>query len=256
MSEFLKTHIDEHVLHVILHRGKSNAMHLEMIQEIQDVFANAEKDPAIEGVVITGHEGFFTSGLDLITLYGYDERQMEVFWDAFIDLLYTVTAFPKPYVAAISGHSPAGGCVLAIAADARVMAEGEYIIGLNEVPVGIIVPHGIFDLYSFWIGEAQAYRFLLEGKLLSPQEALQVGLVDEVVALDKIQRSAVRHIKKYTQLEKNAWQRTKLNLRTRVLQSMQANKEQTIVEMLTQWWKPSTRAVLKTIIDNLTAKKR
>lgn len=256
MSEFLKTHIDDHVMHVILHRGKSNAMHLEMIREISETFSQAEKDPSVEGVVITGHEGFFTSGLDLITLYGYDEQQMETFWHAFIDLMYTLTAFPKPFVAAISGHSPAGGCVMAIAADARVMAEGEYIIGLNEVPVGIIVPHGIFDLYSFWIGEAQAYRFLLEGKLLSPQEALQVGLVDEVVALDKIQRSAVRHIKKYTQLEKNAWQRTKLNLRKRVLQSMQGDKEETIKEMLTQWWKPSTRAVLKTIIDNLTAKKR
>lgn len=256
MSEFLKTHKDDHLLHVILHRGKSNAMHLEMIRELKATFSEAESDPAIEGVVITGHEGFFTSGLDLITLYGYDAQQMETFWYEFYDLLYKLTAFSKPFVAAISGHSPAGGCVLAIAADARVMAEGDYIIGLNEVPVGIIVPHGIFDLYSFWIGEAQAYRFLLEGKLLSPQEALQVGLVDEVVALDKIQRSAIRYIKKYTQLEKNAWRRTKLNLRTRILQSMLANKEETIAEMLTQWWKPSTRAVLKTIIENLTAKKR
>ncbi len=256
MSEFLKTHHDDHVLHIILHRGKSNAMHLEMLQEIAQTFSGAANDPAIEGVVLTGHEGFFTSGLDLITLYSYDEEQMKTFWHAFIDLLHGLVSFPKPFAAAISGHSPAGGCVMALAADARIMAEGEYIIGLNEVPVGIIVPQGIFDLYSFWIGQANAARFLLEGKLLSPREALQVGLVDEVVALDKIQRTAVRHLKKYAQFEKNAWQRTKVNTRKDVLKSLLANKEETIGQMLEQWWRPSTRAILKTIIDNLTAKKK
>ena len=68
-------------------------------------------------------------------------------------------------------------CVLAICCDYRIMAEGNFMIGLNEIPVGLIVPESIFHLYSFWIGKANAYRLLLEGRLLSPQEALKVGLV-------------------------------------------------------------------------------
>lgn len=255
MADYLKTHIEEHVLHILMQRGKSNAMHLEMIEELNTAFRDAEHDPAIEGVILTGNEGFFTSGLDLITLYQYDEIQMRLFWSKFIDLIRALTAFSKPFVAAISGHSPAGGCVLSIAADYRVMAEGDYIIGLNEVPVGIIVPHGIFDLYSFWIGRAKAYRYLLEGRLIKPEEALEIGLVDEVVPLNKIQNAAVRRIKTYAQFEKNAWRSTKVNLRQPLLESLGKDKDEVVKQVLEQWWRPSTRAILKTIIDNLTSKK-
>src|SRR5690606_32452196 len=107
-------------------------------------------------------------GLDLITLFEYDEAKIHEFWESFIALIYDLAAFPKPSIAAITGHSPAGGCVLALCCDHRVMAEGDYIIGLNEVPVGIIVPQCIFELYSFWLGSARASKFLLEGKLLAP----------------------------------------------------------------------------------------
>lgn len=255
MAQYLNTNMEEHILHILMQRGKSNAMHLEMIEELTIAFKKAENDTTIEGVVLTGNEGFFTSGLDLITLYQYNEAQMKIFWQKFIDLVQLLTAFPKPFVAAISGHSPAGGCVLAITSDYRVMAEGEYIVGLNEVPVGIIVPQGIFDLYSFWIGRAQAYRYLLEGKLFKPQEALEIGLIDEVVSLNRIQNAAVRRVKTYAQLEKNAWRSTKKNLRQPLLESLEKDKEQVIQQVLEQWWRPSTRVILKTIIENLTTKK-
>lgn len=255
MGEFLKTQVEDHIQHVILQRGKSNAMHMELVEELISTFTAAEEDPAIEGVVLTGNEGFFTSGLDLITLYQYDESQMRTFWHKFTGLLHRLTAFPKPFVTAISGHSPAGGCVMAIASDYRVMAQGEYIIGLNEVPVGIIVPNSIFELYSFWLGKANAYRYLLEGRLFKPEEAREVGLVDEVVPLDRIQGVAVKRIKTYTQFEKNAWRSTKANIRKALIHAFEKDREQVIDQVLEQWWNPSTRAILKTIIDNLTNKK-
>lgn len=256
MAEFLKIHIEDRIQHILLKRGKSNAMHLEVVEELIDAFEKAQDDPAIEGVVLTGNEGFFTSGLDLITLYQYNEGQMRIFWEKFLELLYQLTAFSKPFVTAISGHSPAGGCVMAIAADYRVMAEGEFIIGLNEVPVGIIVPNGIFELYSFWIGKANAYRYILEGKLLKPDEALKIGLVDEVAPMNRIQNVAVRKIKSLAQYEKNAWKNTKSNIRQPFLEALKKDKNAVIDQVLEQWWKPTTRSILKTIIDNLTNKKQ
>lgn len=254
MATFLKIHLEDHIQHVLLQRGKSNAMHLELVEELIEVFYEAEHNLSVEGIILTGNEGFFTSGLDLITLYQYDEEQMRVFWEKFLDLLYRLTAFSKPFVTAISGHSPAGGCVMAIVADYRVMAEGEFIIGLNEVPVGIIVPNAIFELYAFWIGKANAYRYLLEGKLLKPQQALDVGLVDEVVAMNRLQTTAVGRIKSFAQFEKNAWRRTKSNIRQPLLEVLQKDKQAVIDQVLEQWWKPSTRSILKTIIENLTNK--
>jgi len=230
-------------------------MDLEVIDELITAVDSAENDPAVEGLILSGKEGFFSSGLDLITLYGYNEEQMEHFWSRFMILLQKLVSFSKPAVSAITGHSPAGGCVLALCCDYRIMAEGEYIIGLNEVPVGIVVPESIFKLYSFWLGSGIAYRSLIEGKLFTPQEALAIGLVDEVVELSRIQNAALRKVKSVTQFEKNAWRNSKQNFRKDLLNSLKSNQQETITQVLDQWWRPGTRAIMKTIIENLTQRK-
>ncbi|MCI0921591.1 enoyl-CoA hydratase/isomerase family protein [Sphingobacterium rhinopitheci] len=252
---YIKVKLEDHILHILFDRGKSNAMDLDMLKELLEVIKEAKVNPAIEGMVLSGKEHFFSSGLDLITLYNYDECQMEKFWRLFIDLTKELVSFPKPTVAAITGHSPAGGCVLAICCDYRIMAEGDYIVGLNEVPVGIIVPPSIFTLYSFWLGTAVAYRSLLEGKLYKPNEALAIGLVDDVVPLMRIQNAALRQVKSLTQYEKNAWQATKINLRKELIAALSVDHNAIINQMVDQWWKPTTRSIMKTIIDNLTQKK-
>ena len=253
--DYIRTKKEDHILHVLLDRGRSNAMDIKVVEELIRTLEEAEVDPSIEGVVLSGKEGFFSSGLDLITLFKYDEMQMRAFWTRFMDLLKVFVSFGKPSVAAITGHSPAGGCVMALCCDYRVMAEGDYILGLNEVPVGIVVPEAIFTLYSFWIGRGAAYRSLLEGRLFKPEEACQVGLVDEVVPFDRVQTAAIRRLKSVMQFEKNAWRRTKLNLRGELIRAMEQGQEVAIEQVLEQWWKPSTRGILKTIIDNLTQKK-
>jgi len=134
------------------------------------------------------------------------------------------------------------------------MAEGKYIIGLNEVPVGIIVPNSIFKLYSFWIGQANATRSLLEGKLFTPEEALQVGLVDEIVNPASILTAAERKIRKYMAMERNTWEQSKLNIRKDLITATSADQSEALQVMLKQWWAPATRSILKTIIDNLQKK--
>jgi len=239
---------------ITLNRGKSNALNGEMITELTDMLHNIANDSNIGGVIITGRENFFSAGLDLIELYGYNEEEAKSFWNLFLNFVAKITAFQKPLVAAINGHSPAGGCVIALACDARVMAEGKYIIGLNEVPVGIIVPESIFNLYAFWLGKAHASRSLLEGKLFSPEEALQIGLVDELVNPDSIMTAAERRIRKYMALEPNTWQQSKLNIRKELITATGADQSEALEVMIAQWWAPSTRNLLKMIIDNLQKK--
>lgn len=239
---------------ITLNRGKSNALDREMITELTDMLHNINNDDNIGGVIITGKEHFFSAGLDLIALYGYDEEEIKSFWKLFLDFTAKIVSFKKPMVAAINGHAPAGGCVIGLACDARVMAEGKYIIGLNEVPVGIIVPDSIFQLYSFWLGKAHASRSLLEGKLFSPEEALAIGLIDEVVNPASIMTAAERRIRKYMAMEPNTWQQSKLNIRKELIAATAADQSATLDTLLAQWWSPSSRNLLKMIIDNLQKK--
>lgn len=240
---------------ITLNRGKSNSLNREMITELTDMLHHLDHDDNIGAALITGKENFFSAGLDLIELYNYNEEEVKSFWELFLKFVAQITAFKKPLVAAINGHSPAGGCVIALASDARIMAKGKYIIGLNEVPVGIIVPESIFELYAFWLGKADACRSLLEGKLFNPDEALAIGLVDEVVDQERIMTAAERRARKYMAFESNTWAQSKLSIRRSLIAAAQADQSTDLANMLKQWWSPSTRAILKTIIDNLQQKK-
>ena len=250
----IKVTIKDHLCIITLDRGKSNALNREMITELGDMLVNISADQNINGVIITGKEHFFSAGLDLIELYQYSPEEAASFWHLFLNFTATITAFKKPMVAAINGHSPAGGCVIALACDHRVMAEGQYIIGLNEVPVGIIVPNSIFNLYSFWLGKANAARSLLDGKLFTPDEALKIGLVDELVNPASILTAAERKIRKYMAMERNTWEQSKLNIRKELITATSADQTAALERMLEQWWSPTTRSILKTIIDNLQKK--
>ena len=250
----IKVSIKDRIAILGLDRGRSNAINSEMVAELSQMLRSIENDENIAGLILTGKEGFFSAGLDLIELYNYDEEKIRAFWIDFLNLVTALSSFKKPLIAAINGHSPAGGCVLALCCDYRIMSEGKFIIGLNEVPVGIIIPEAIFHLYAFWLGNAQAYRFMLEGRLMNTEEALAAGLVDEVVKPESILYAAERKMQKYIQLERNTWQQSKLNLRSDLLKKISKDPSETLDIMFKQWWSPGTRSILKTIIQNLQQK--
>lgn len=232
-------------------REKSNPMNYELVAELRIALKNLQDDNEILGAILNGKENFFSAGLDIPELFTYDEKQFDKFWHNFMDLIADIIAFDKPLVASITGHAPAGGCILAMGCDYRVMAEGNYKIGLNEIPVGIVVPRGIFDLYSFWIGRKTAYQYLMEGKLYSPEHAQQIGLVDELSPKENILEQAEAQLKKYLQYNQNGWRQTKRQLRYDLLESMHSITDFDMKIFQQQWWHSETRAIMQGFIDKL-----
>jgi 3,2-trans-enoyl-CoA isomerase len=237
-----------------LDRGRSNAINHEMVQELISCIHDLEADDEVGGLILTGKEGFFSSGINLIEAYDYNEEQSRAFWTDFMHMQTILASFKKPMVAAISGHSPAGGCVMAICCDYRIMAEGRYIIGLNEIPVGIIVPDSVFNTYAFWLGKRLAYQYLMEGKLLKVDEALAVGLIDEVTIADNLMAAAELKVRTYMKLNPVTWSQSKLNLRKELLTQLNADQTDTLAMMLKQWWAPATRKGLEAMINQLKSK--
>lgn len=235
-------------------REKANAMNYEFVAGMRIALKNLLEDDNIQGVIINGKENFFSAGLDLPELYQYDEQQFEKFWRNFMELVCDLVAFDKPLIASINGHAPAGGCIMAIGCDYRVMAEGNFKIGLNEVPIGIVVPRGIFDIYSFWIGKKIAYQYLIEGKLFSTEHAKEIGLVDEIVKPEEVLQAAENKLKQYLKYEQNGWRMTKRQLRHEQLKSMSSISDFEMTTFLQQWWSKPVRAIVKQFVDNLKAK--
>lgn len=235
-------------------RGRSNPMNLTMIQEIIEVLKTLKHDDSVKGLIIAGKENFYSAGLDLPEIMTYDREKTRALWKGFMDMIVELVAFPKPLIAAITGHAPAGGCIIAISCDYRIMAGGEYKIGLNEVPVGIVVPEHIFELYAFWIGRHRAYQFLLEGRLMKPQQASDVGMVDVIVPEGQVLEAAERKMKQYLKFDQETWSKSKMNLKKGLIESVSDYDDELIDRVVEHWYQDKTQEILNGFVALLKKK--
>ena len=240
---------------VQLNRGKVNAINLQMVRDLSKVVESIKRDDSVKGLILTGQPHFFTAGLDVIELYGYDKATIQEMFIEFGNLYITLAKFPKPLIAAITGHAPAGGTVFAITCDYRVMADGDkYTIGLNEILVNIGLSQDIINGYTFWLGKGVATRHLLKGTLMNATEAQAIGFVDEVCPLDEVLDRSEEQMKRYIQAEPQIFQGIKSKVRKSWLTQLGKNGEAELKENLGIWWKPEIRTRMKGFVERLTKK--
>src|SRR5882757_2964240 len=154
-----------------LDRPPVNALSPELIGALKKAIEFAPTDGA-RALVLSGAPGRFSGGLDVPLLLGLDRPAMATLWRDFYALLGAIAGSTIPIVAALTGHAPAGGTVLALFCDYRIMAEGDYKIGLNEVQVGIPVPPVILAGLRRLVGLRLGERLAVGGGLFPPREAL------------------------------------------------------------------------------------
>jgi len=179
------------LLVVTLARGKANALNAAMLEELHGAMAQAHA-PAVRGLVLASDRpNFFSGGFDVKEVFQYDRETMTSYFGSFMDLYEDLFRLPKPVVAALSGHAVAGGAVLALACDVRVMAEGPFRFALNEVNLGVVLPEGIIRMAVDAIGVRHARELFLGGEALSPSRALAIGLVSELAPPEQVLERAV-----------------------------------------------------------------
>ncbi|HST10519.1 MAG TPA: enoyl-CoA hydratase/isomerase family protein [Terriglobales bacterium] len=153
-----------------MNRPPVNALTSELLSGLREAIERAPRDGR-KALILSGLPGKFSAGLDVPLLLKLDTVAVAQLWRELYAVLESIARSPIPVVAAITGHAPAGGTVLALFCDWRVMAQGEYKVGLNEVQVGIPLPPVILGGLQRLVGPRRAEHLGVSGSLMSPQDA-------------------------------------------------------------------------------------
>jgi enoyl-CoA hydratase/carnithine racemase len=183
---------EEGILVITLSRGKANALNCEMVDELQQALNHALGDDRTHGVVITsGTPKMFCGGFDVQEVFNYPPDKLERYMARFIRLFDTLRGLPKPTVAGVNGHSYAGGSILALACDERIMAEGDFKFALNEVSLGVVLPARMVQAMAAVVPGPTARQMFLEGHAWRAHDARQHGIVEELVPLGNVRYRAL-----------------------------------------------------------------
>lgn len=241
------------VREIRLARPPVNALDPGLVVALEQALAEAATDA--RGIVLSGQPGMFSAGLDMKALMALDRDAMAAFWMDFHALLKRLATSSVPIVAALTGHSPAGGAVMAIFCDARVAAAGEFKIGLNEVQVGMTLPPIIHTGLVRLVGPRQAERLGVGGLLLGPDEAAAIGLVDEVVPIDQVVARAVERCTAYTRLPPKAMTETRVLCRADLAAAFERVADRFSETMNAGWFGEETQVTMRAVLAQLAAKK-
>ena len=246
----IELHRTGDLLEIRLARPPVNALVPELLQALAAAVRQAPADGA-RGIVLAGGPGVFSAGMDVPHLVKLPDDQLGPAWMSLFDAARALAASPLPVVAAIGGHSPAGGCVLALCCDYRIMARGPFRIGLNEVQVGLVAPDAIQHLMRRVVGPYRAERLLVPGALVDAEQALSIGLVDELVDAGDVTPRAQAWLQDLLKLPEAAMRATRRIARADMVAALEGFTDETLAGFLAEWHSPATQAALQALVARL-----
>lgn len=232
-------------------RPPANALDHALVEALLAALDTVQAGTA-RALILTGRPGMFSGGLDVPALIDCQRPDISRFWQRFFELGCRLASSPIPVIAALSGHAPAGGAVLALQCDYRIGIEGNFRIGLNEVQVGLPVPSTILLALEQVIGPRRARQLATRGSLLPMAEALAIGLVDELVVADSLLPVALTRAQELLALPPVAMNTTRLAGKAGLLEAYRSSSD---VATATDWWfSAETQAEMRKLVNRLSKK--
>lgn len=235
--------------------GKANAVNDDLLRGIDRLIPEFMESGA-RAVVLIGYERFFSAGLDLVQLVEFDRDRMRAMMTSFHETCAQLFRCPRPVVAAINGHAIAGGCVLAMQADYRILAAGGSRIGLNETQLGVGLPLVVVETLRGQLPPSSWLPVALEGRIFEPEEALQVGLVHEVVGPEMVEELAITKARELARIPSAAYAQVKAGLRREALERLADERafHEDQEAWLDTWFDPGTQSLLRKTVEQLLAR--
>lgn len=240
-----------------IERGRANAFDLELCRALTAELAEARE--ARVPAVVTGTGGIFSAGVDLVRLLREPVEYTPPFLAALGACFRDLFEHPLPVVAAINGHAVAGGCILALACDRRIAAEGDYGIGVPELRVGVPFPVVALEILRHALPGHVGDGLVYEGEIVPPPAALERGMVDELVPpgerpgelLDR----AVAAARRLGEIPASSFTATKWALRAPAFERYRAAAPTADPETVASWSSPDVRAAVAAHVERTLGKR-
>jgi enoyl-CoA hydratase len=230
--------------------AKAGAMDEAMLDALERQVDDFEEGPA-RAAVIAGHDRFFSAGLALPKLIDLPRDEMRVFMRRFSRAMTRVLACEKPIVAAVNGHAIAGGCVLALMCDWRICVDEGAKIGLSEAQLGIGLPAIVVEPLRAAVPPASLVPLALEGRLCSPAEARELGLVHELAPAAELPARAEAKARALAAPPAMALAQIKRSLRAPILDAIARVEDAETERWLDSWFSEAAQVRLRMAVKSL-----
>jgi len=247
---FIKVSKESGITTVTMSRGKVNAINEAFVDELGAVFNELAADADTKAVILTGDGKFFSFGFDIPEFLNYSKNDFARYLKKFCALYTQMFLFSKPVIGAINGHATAGGCILALTCDFRIMVTGRAKIALNELNIGAVIFAGSAGMLKSAVGVRHAEKVLLTGAMYTAEEALRIGLVDSVTSEEKLMAEAKRIADEFSQKNPDAFKTLKNLLRRPAADCFGGSEEDSILDFIEIWYSEPTRKVLEGVVNN------
>jgi enoyl-CoA hydratase len=227
-----------------IEHGRVGAMDAELLHALTDAVSACDR-----ALVLTGTGSAFSAGVDLRRILDGGRPYTEEFLIALSRMFRAVFDHPRPTVAAVNGHAIAGGCVLALACDVRLMSGGR--IGLAELAVGVPFPTSALEIVRHALGR-DADRAVLRAETVGPEQALALGMVHEVVGGDELLPRALDLAAELAARSPEAYRLAKARLHRPADEAIGATTAEDDAAVLAGWTAEDTRARIEAALEALS----
>jgi len=231
---------------VRLSRGVTNALDLRMVTELGEVVRLVGVDPSFRGLVLaSNNDKFLSIGFDIPNLVQLAREDFALFFRTFNQVCVDLFALSKPTAAAITGHAIAGGCILTLCCDYRLIGEGRKLMGLNEIKLGVPVPYVADCILRALVGYRNARQVMETGDMYSSDESLRLALVDQVLPQEQVVSESIAKVRALGAMPGKAFSLIKGNRVAPILAEIRGGLEDRERSFIESWYSEAARERLK-----------
>lgn len=236
-------------------RGKGNALNVELLEVLDAALVRIEAESSLP-LVVTGQGRSFCAGLDLPRITGGGAAYLQQLLPALSRALKRIVLFPRPLVAAVNGHAIAGGAIIMMAADYRILALGEARVGLTELAVGVPFPAWPLEIARAAIPREHFAKLIYTAALVSPSEAHSLGLVDEVAEQEELLERAFAVARKLAAVPATTFAISKRHVRAPLIEAAERRAASDDHEVFTNWASDTTQQHIRAFIERTIGQKK